>query len=204
MFVCFEGIDGAGKSTQAGLLYESLSSSGLSVELVRDPGTTRLGQSIRQLILDCDEPITAASQALLFSAARAELSNYVQQRIDEGKIVICDRWLLSTLVYQAGISEDLILAIFNNTCLIPDMCVLLDIDPAAAESRRSGARRKDRYERATLEDKEFRRAAYLKYSTIEQCARNVQVFDASTAETDLHGQIVEAFFSVNSQQWSLL
>lgn len=197
MFVCFEGIDGAGKSTQAALLFASFQRVGLAAELVRDPGTTRLGQAIRQLILDCDEPITPAAQALLFSAARAELSDYVQRQLDAKKIVICDRWLLSTLVYQAGISEDLILSVFNDTCVLPDMCFLLDIPPMAAEERRAGLRRKDRYEKATLEDKEFRRSAYLKYAKIAQCAKSVHVFDATAAETDLHEQIVETFFSAD-------
>jgi len=204
MFVCFEGIDGAGKSTQAALLYENLRTAGVNVELVRDPGTTRLGQSIRQLILDCDEPITPAAQALLFSAARAELSTYIEKKISAGTTVICDRWLLSTLVYQVQMDADLILSIFDNTCIVPDLCVLLDIDPVVAERRRLGNRLKDRYEKAELEVKQQRRQVYLQYSKIEQCGKHVQVFDASAPETDLHGQIVETFFAVNLQQRSLL
>lgn len=203
MFICFEGIDGAGKSTQAMLLHANLAASGLDVELVRDPGSTALGKSVRRLILECDDPISPESQALLFSAARAELSAYVKKQLRSGKTVICDRWLLSTLVYQGGIDTALILAIFNATCLTPDLCVLLDILPATAETRRSATSRKDRYERATLADKTNRRAAYLKHACLPQCARHTQIFDASVAETDLHCQIVEAVFQVKSQQRSL-
>lgn len=203
MFVCFEGIDGAGKSTQAQLLHDHLKYLGYAVELVRDPGTTKLGQSIRQLILDCDDPITPAAQALLFSAARAELSAYIRQRLADKVIVICDRWLLSTLVYQGGISRQLILAIFGATCLIPDFCVLLDIDPEIANARQPVEKRKDRYERATLADKQARRGMYLHAAEeLPACSKQLRIYSADIAEDALHKQIVSDFFELYSQQRS--
>lgn len=167
MFVCLEGLDGAGKSTQARLLFEQLQQSGVDAELVADPGTTRIGKAIRQILLDNDAPISTAAQMLLFSAARAELSQYIRERLAAGVVVICDRWIMSTLVYQVtlnDVDEDLVMHIFDGTGIQPDLCILLDIDPAAADSRKIHETRKDRYERVDLHEKQKMRAAYLKYA----------------------------------------
>lgn len=193
MFVCFEGIDGAGKSTQAHMLYNTLTADGRSVELVRDPGTTRLGDAIRKLILECDEPITSKAQALLFSAARAELSEYIREKLAAGVTIICDRWLLSTLVYQLAISPQLILSIFDSTSIVPDICFLLDLPPEAADQRRPEAQRKDRYERASLQEKAVRRAAYLQYAKIPQCARRVVVLDATHPEPAIQETVMTEY-----------
>lgn len=99
MFVVFEGIDGAGKTTQARMLYERLKADGARVEQVADPGTTQIGTAIRQILLHNDAPISSSAQVLLFSAARAELAAYIRERLADNFTVICDRWLLSTLVY---------------------------------------------------------------------------------------------------------
>ncbi|NDC39451.1 MAG: dTMP kinase [Proteobacteria bacterium] len=157
MFVCLEGLDGAGKSTQARLLFEQLQQSGVDAELVADPGTTRIGKAIRQILLDNDAPISTAAQMLLFSAARAELSQYIRERLAAGVVVICDRWIMSTLVYQVtlnDVDEDLVMHIFDGTGIQPDLCILLDIDPAAADSRKIHETRKDRYERVDLHEKQ--------------------------------------------------
>lgn len=193
MFVCFEGIDGAGKTTQAHMLFNTLTADGLDVELVRDPGTTRLGDAIRKLVLECDEPITPKAQALLFSAARAELSAYIGEKLAAGKIVICDRWLLSTLVYQTSMPRELILSIFAATSLIPDICFLLDLQPECADDRRPAAQRKDRYERASLIEKAERRLTYLRYSSISQCGKRVSVLDATLPEAEIHRAVVDCY-----------
>lgn len=193
MFVCFEGIDGAGKSTQAHMLYNTLAADGLQVELVRDPGTTRLGDAIRKLILECDEPITSKSQALLFSAARAELSAHIEKQLDKGKTVICDRWLMSTLVYQTTMPRELILSIFNETSIVPDICFLLDLLPATADERRPPEQRKDRYERASLSEKHARRQAYLRYSSLWQCGKTVSILDATLPEAEIHKAVVDSY-----------
>lgn len=190
MFVCFEGIDGAGKSTQAHMLYAALKDSGRNVELVRDPGTTRLGDAVRSLILECDVPISGKAQALLFSAARAELSAYIREKIADGALVICDRWLLSTLVYQTSISPQLILDIFDATSIIPDICFLLDVHPEEADSRRPAAQRKDRYERADLSVKHARREAYCVHAATPQCAKKVIVLNAGEPEALIHEAVL--------------
>ena len=105
MFVCFEGIDGAGKSTQARMLLERLQAEGTATELVADPGTTHIGAAIRKILLENDAPISPAAQMLLFSAARAELAEYIKAKLSQNVVIICDRWLLSTLVYQGDINK---------------------------------------------------------------------------------------------------
>jgi dTMP kinase len=167
MFICLEGIDGAGKSTQAARLFEHFKSLGRQVELVADPGTTQIGKAIRQILLDTDAPISTHAQMLLFSAARAELSQYIQNKLSAGYTIVCDRWLLSTLVYQVALNnvdETLVYDIFEKTSIFPDVCILLDIDPATADLRKQNDARKDRYERITLAEKQMMRQAYLNYA----------------------------------------
>lgn len=179
MFICFEGIDGAGKSTQVIQLARALERSGVPVEVVADPGTTRIGEAIRSILLENNEPISSAAQMLLFSAARAELAAYIRQRINSGRVVICDRWLLSTLVYQGvlnGISTEDILSVFRISAdLYPDICFLLDISPSAAKTRMGKPR--DRYERRSLQERKKMRAAYLAL-TKKNYARLTYVVDA--------------------------
>ncbi|NBT59656.1 dTMP kinase, partial [bacterium] len=167
MFVCFEGVDGAGKSTQARMLYQRLKKEGRAVEQVADPGTTKIGTAIRQILLHNDAPITTMAQMLLFSAARAELAEYIRAQLIEGVVIICDRWLLSTFVYQGEINnvpKSLILDIYNATAnVIPDVCFLLDLSPEVARARIGTPA--DRYERRCFEDWQRVCAAYHKYAT---------------------------------------
>ena len=190
MFICLEGIDGAGKSTQARLLYEKLTADGADVELVADPGTTRIGQAIREILLANAAPISAAAQMLLFSAARAELADYIKTKLAANTIIICDRWLLSTLVYQGElnkISPELILSIFRGTSnLLPDLYFVLDISPEEARQRMGKPR--DRYEKRCLHDRQKMRAAYLKYAaTLTEST--VHVIRASAPPQETHYQI---------------
>jgi dTMP kinase len=192
VFICFEGIDGAGKSTQARMLYERLQAQNLPVELVADPGTTRVGKAIREILLDNEAPIAPAAQMLLFSAARAELAAYIRDQLKAGITVICDRWLLSTLVYQGEINRidpDLILKIFRETsCVAPDLCFLLDISPE--ESRARIGEPRDRYERRCVADQTRMCDAYARYAaTVPDVACKVHCISANAAtpeETHTH------------------
>lgn len=195
MFICFEGIDGAGKSTQARTLYRRLKQEGVDVELVADPGTTKIGTSIRQILLDSDEPITSAAQMLLFSAARAELAAYIKTRIAAGVVVICDRWVLSTLVYQCElnkISTDFVLSVYNETARIhADLCFLMDIDPELAATRMGKPR--DRYERSSFAEKQKLRHAYQRHAATHADACEIHMIDASYDSQDTHAAIYEKF-----------
>lgn len=205
MFVCFEGIDGAGKTTQTRMLHQRLRAAGIAAELVADPGTTKIGTAIRQILLHNDEPISAAAQMLLFSAARAELAEYIRARLAEGVVVLCDRWLLSTLVYQGeinNISTELILKIFEETSAIhPDVCFLLDISPAAAKVRMGAP--SDRYERRCMADRQRMRAAYLDHAQHRAHAACVHVISANDSPQATHDTVYALFSAARTVKLSL-
>ena len=142
LFVTFEGGEGAGKSTQVNLLRGRLESAGRRVINLREPGGTPLGEELRQLLLNSTNVATKA-ELLLFLAARAELVQKVIQPALKGGIdVICDRFVDSTAAYQGyGRKIDLALISTLNAAVIedcvPDLTVLLDIDPDAGLARAS-------------------------------------------------------------------
>lgn len=202
MFVCFEGLDGAGKTTQARMLAQRLNKENIDASLVSDPGTTRIGTAIRQLLLDDNQPITPAAQMLLFSAARAELSTRIKELLAENTVVICDRWLLSTLVYQGEInkiSTDLIVNIFRETSyLCPDIVFLLDAEPDNIRRRRKIAvDNLDRYERRTVEEHRRMRAAYKTHAQHRPHASMVHYIDAEQAVDVVHDQVYDLFSRVS-------
>jgi len=115
MFITFEGLDGSGKSTQAELLAEALRGTGLDVVTTREPGGTPLGEHVRELLLSGDE-ISPWAEAALFTAARAELvDGVIAPALESGAVVICDRYLDSSLAYQGvarGLGVDRVLERF--------------------------------------------------------------------------------------------
>lgn len=191
MFIVFEGLDGAGKTTQAKLLRDRLQAEGLQVELVADPGTTALGQSVRQILLQSDAPITPVAQMLLFSAARAELAAYIKARLAAGYTILCDRWLVSTLVYQGvinDIDQRLILDIFNASAgLKPDLCVHLAIDVDTALER-VGPKR-DRYESSSIEDWRLKHEAYNNFCHARIAGKRCETLDAQQPPEQVHADV---------------
>ena len=150
MFVTFEGLDGSGKSTQVELLRAHLDESGREVVATREPGGTRLGEEIRELLLGGTE-ISPWAEAALFAAARAELvAEVIRPALERGADVVCDRYLDSSLAYQGiarGLGVDRVLALNMDAIrgLLPDVTFLLLIDPEEAALRSGEA--SDRIER---------------------------------------------------------
>ena len=106
-FIALEGPDGCGKSTQVDRLAQSLRDRGEQVVTVREPGSTSLGERVREILLDGDEPLGAEAEALLFLASRSQLLvEVIEPALAEGKWVIADRFHISTVVYQ-GIAGEL-------------------------------------------------------------------------------------------------
>src|SRR5437879_2768770 len=103
-FIVFDGPEGCGKSTQTRLLHESLEAAGLQVLSVRDPGTTRIGEQIRAILLDpAHQEMGMRCEMLLYMAARAQMmAEVIRRALDAGKVVLSDRFVSSTLAYQLG------------------------------------------------------------------------------------------------------
>src|SRR5919201_5633616 len=140
MFITFEGLDGSGKSTQVELLAEAIRETGREVVTTREPGGTPLGEQIREVILNGADA-SAWAEAALFAAARAELvERVIAPALERGAVVVCDRYLDSSLAYQGiarGLGIDRILqlnlpAIHDH---LPDRTYLLLIDPEESERR---------------------------------------------------------------------
>jgi dTMP kinase len=146
LFVTFEGIDRSGKSTQARMLAEALGDDALGV---REPGGTPAGERVRDLLKDAAVPLGAEAEALLFAAARAELvAQVIRPALEDGRVVVSDRFLDSSLAYQGGarglgVDEVERINRFATGGLAPDLTFLLEIDPAAASAR---AGESDRFE----------------------------------------------------------
>jgi dTMP kinase len=146
LFVTFEGIDRSGKTTQARMLVSALGSSAVGV---REPGGTPAGERVRSLLKDADVPLGAEAEALLFAAARAEIvDKVIRPALAEGRVVVSDRFLDSSLAYQGGarglgVEEVERINRFATGGLVPDLTFLLDLPLAAAASR---AGESDRFE----------------------------------------------------------
>jgi dTMP kinase len=161
LFVTLEGIDRSGKTTQARLLCDALGDRAVAV---REPGGTAVGERVRELLKDPAILIDARTEALLFAAARAALvSEVIRPALDEGKIVISDRFLDSSLAYQGGarglgVEEVAQVNEFATGGIRPDVTILLDLPPDAAAAR-AGVE-VDRFEQEGAALQEGVRAAY--------------------------------------------
>ncbi len=173
MFISFEGIDGVGKSTQADLLEAHLVD--LSREVVRtlEPGGSELGRDIRKLLLHSGH-VDARAEALLYAADRAHhVATVIRPALAEGKVVITDRYLDSSVAYQGagrilGATEVRDLSMWAIQGLLPALTVLLDLDAASAVARRAKTGdAPDRLEREKVEFFEAVRACYLDLAAAE-------------------------------------
>jgi dTMP kinase len=150
-FITFEGSEGCGKSTQSKLLYQYLKGKGCKVLYLREPGATPISEKIRKVLLDAKNlAMGPECEMLLYMAARAQIvAQVVKPALAKGIIVICDRFLDSTLAYQGyglGIDLDLIKAVgkFSTQGLSPDLTILLDVPVRKGLGYR--AAKKDRIE----------------------------------------------------------
>jgi dTMP kinase len=155
LFLCLEGGEGAGKSTQAALLVEWLEGLGHPVLLTREPGGTEVGQILRRIVLDNDTgELSPRTEALIYAADKAEhVDRVVLPALADGTIVLTDRYVDSTLAYQGagreiGIAELEAVARWATSELRPNLTVVLDVDPVVGLSRFEGA---DRIEAEPLE-----------------------------------------------------
>jgi dTMP kinase len=190
VLITLEGIDRAGKTTQAGRLAEAL---GPGTLLLREPGGTPAGERIRELIKDPGLELVPGAELLLFNAARAQLINQVvSPALDAGRDVVCDRFIDSTVAYQ-GVARGLgierveqLTELVVGSCA-PDLTVLLRIDPDRSFYRQTEI--DDRFEAEGLE---FQRQVAEAYD--ELAARHPERFEVIEAEGDpgeIHARIME-------------
>jgi dTMP kinase len=146
-YLAFEGIDGSGKTTFIEEVSKELISSNIGFKIVREPGGTKLGEGIRELLLSHDYRVDPTSEALLFSASRAQLiEEVVKPTIEKGEVVITDRSAYSSVAYQGvgrglGYKEVYDLNDFAIKSFWPQKVILLDIDPEISLSRQKVADR---------------------------------------------------------------
>jgi dTMP kinase len=202
-FISFEGSEGSGKSTQIQLLAEYLDSLGIKPVLVREPGGTAVGESIRHLLQHSAEGrgMNAECELLLFAASRAQLvREKILPALAEGEIVISDRFLDSTTAYQgvARMIPTKIVEVINCFAAgprLPDITFLLDMDAVEAHKRISGRRtgNPDRMEDQPAEFYEAVRRGYLDLAL--NCPDRIRLLDASRSEQELAREIQETLRS---------
>jgi dTMP kinase len=191
VFVTFEGVDGSGKSTQAELLRDALAGEGREVVLTREPGGTEIGERVRQLVLDGPE-MTPWAEAALFAAARAELvATVIRPALERGADVIADRYVDSSLAYQGiargvGVEHVLELNLHVVQGLMPDVTVLLLLDPARAHGR---VKRPDRLEREGAGFQHRVDAAYRELA--ERFPDRIVAVDGGLPAAELSGVILD-------------
>jgi dTMP kinase len=141
-FITFEGMDGCGKTTQLRMLANSLRDKNKAVVETVEPGGTEIGQQIRRILLDpANSVIHARTELLLYFASRAQnVEQVIRPALDDGRIVLCDRFTDSTLVYQGcgrGLDTEMVLELDRIACqgLKPDATILIDVDPKTSLAR---------------------------------------------------------------------
>jgi dTMP kinase len=153
LFVAFEGGEGVGKSTQIALAAGWLRGLGHGVVETREPGGTSLGRELRRLVLDPAGQITPRAEALLYAADRAQhVDTVIRPALEEGKVVLTDRYVDSTLAYQGagrGLDDTRTLTAWATGGLLPDLTVLLDLDPRIGLQRAGARAAPDRLEAAS-------------------------------------------------------
>ncbi|GED09939.1 dTMP kinase [Cellulosimicrobium cellulans] len=190
-FISFEGGDGVGKSTQSRLLGQWLGElTGREVVLTREPGGTELGKELRAAVLH-GQDMDPRTEALIYAADRAHhVASLVRPALERGAIVVTDRYLDSSVAYQAGgrelgADEVELISRWAVQDLMPDVTILLDLDPAAASARIR--RQHDRLERAGAEFHRRTREAFLARAAADP--ERWVVLDATASIDDLQAQI---------------
>ncbi len=170
LFITFEGIEGCGKTTQMNLLADHLKKVGVSVLKTREPGGTKIGEEIREMLLNPDnKKMAKETEMLLYGASRAQhIKELIEPALKSGKIVLCDRYADSTLAYQ-GFGRNMGISLIRKTCPLslgsiqPELTILLDLDVKAGLSRiknRKGGN--DRIEKEKIAFHNKVRKGYLK------------------------------------------
>ncbi|MGI8638332.1 MAG: dTMP kinase [Pyrinomonadaceae bacterium] len=198
-FITFEGIDGSGKSTQLRMLASELLMQGFKVLMTCEPGGTPLGRRLREAFLETEENVSPLAELLLFAADRAQhVSFLVKPAIEEGKIVISDRYADATFAYQGagrGFPEKTVNQVIELATdgLKPNLTLFFDLPIEKAflrmNSRSHNGEQKNRMDKETAEFYERVRAAYLKIAANEP--ERFRIINASNSIEEIHTKVIE-------------
>lgn len=199
MFIVLEGIEGSGKSTQATLLEEYFLSIGREVTKTREPGGEKNIEKLRSLILE--EEWSVEAEAALFLATRLEhLEKVIKPALAENKVVICDRYIPSSLAYQGilGNQYDFVYSL-NQTLLTPDIYFHFDMSPIDSLNRifQNNQREINRFDKKSLNYHQKIRNAYSYIFNLTQIKSKSTIFtvDANQSIEDLHQNIIDLYKS---------
>lgn len=197
LFITFEGSEGCGKSTQICRIAERLRGAGREVIALREPGGTVIGEQIRNLLQydPSAAAMTPEAELLLFAASRAQLvREVIRPALERGAVVLCDRFLDSTTVYQ-GCARALSLGqveVINDFAIgatMPDLTFLLDLD--VAEGRRRASFRKGPADRMEQEKDEFYEAVRRGYLELAEAhPKRISIIDAAFSEEEVEASII--------------
>lgn len=196
LFVALEGSDGSGKSTVLEGIKKKLAETDIDYIVTREPGGTSVAEKIREIILDKDnEGMDDRCEALLYAAARAEHTNrLIVPALNEGKLVISDRYVLSSLAYQGygrklGIDEVSNINKFATCGTSPDLVIFLNVDPIKVLERKAKAAEQDRLEVA---GEDFHLRVYEGYQKAIYYMDNVKVIDAGLSKEEVLNEVWQA------------
>ena len=199
-FIVLEGPDGSGKSTMAKKIGQYFSEKGNEIEFTREPGGTDISEKIRELILDRNNTaMNYRTEALLYAAARAQLVfEKIIPWLEEGKIVISERFVYSSLVYQGlgrglGIEEIKKINDFGTEGLKPDIVLLLDVNPEKALNRKLNIDGGDRIENENIS---FHRDVYQGYKSLERFCPEIKTINAERTIDEIFDEIKDIINSL--------
>ena len=199
VFLTFEGPEGSGKSTQLRMLVQRLRAAGRDVLETAEPGGTPIGTQIRRVLLDAkNQELSPTAELLLMFAARAQnVDQWILPALAQGRVVVCDRFTDSTLVYQGaarGLGAEMVYDIDRIACrgLVPDLTLLIDVDPETglARARRRNQRTQDvetRLDERSLEFHKQVRAAYRRLAEDEP--KRVKLIDGTRPEAAVAAEV---------------
>lgn len=195
MFITFEGPDGSGKSTIIQKVYDYLIENNYDVIKTREPGGSPIAEKIRNLILDTENTeMGYRTEALLYAASRAQhVEETILPALNENKIVLCDRFLISSLAYQGvgrnlGIENVRKINEFAINGVFPDFVLFFDVDPITTLKRKSSLDTADRLEK---EGNNFHERVYNGYKEILNSEKNIEIIDATQSVEDVFSQCIK-------------
>jgi len=191
-FIVLDGPDGSGKSTQVALLAEYLKKQGISPAVFRDPGSTAIGEKIRDILLDSKNNLMGdRTELLLYMASRAQLwQERIAPALKEKKCVLLDRWLSSTCAYQGfagglGIAKIIDIAKHSLERIWPDLTIILDVDLRTAKTRI-----KRKFDRMEQKAAGYHRKVRTGFIELAELRDDIIVLDASADQQTVHKEIV--------------